>query len=247
MTGVSTRLAQLEPAVDRMPVRAVLAASGGLDSTVLACWLHARGVELLMLSADYGQRHDTELRCAAATAARLDARHHVVDLKSVGSLLSGSALTDPRVGVPDGHYTDESMRATVVPNRNAILLDLAVGGAIAAGADSVAFAAHAGDRAVYPDCRPEFVDAYAAMVAVANDGFLPAGFTVLAPFIAWSKAQIVALGAALSVPFGQTWSCYRGGQRHCGTCGTCVERREAFTLAGVVDPTEYELLTGEVG
>src|SRR5262249_3497654 len=238
---------RVAPAVGRMPRRAVVAVSGGLDSTVLAYWFHARGVELVLVSVDYGQRHDAELRFAAATATRLGAGHHVLDLRAVGAVLTGSALTHRGVEVPDGHYTDESMRATVVPNRNAILLDCTVGVAITIGADAVAVAAHAGDHAVYPDCRPAFVDAYAVMVAVANEGFLPDGFAVLAPFVHLSKAQIVALGAELAVPFAQTWSCYRGGERHCGSCGTCVERREAFGLAGVVDPTEYAGATREVG
>ena len=119
------------------------------------------------------------------------------------------------------------------------LLDLGVALAITAGAQAVAYGAHAGDHFIYPDCRPGFVTAYQQMALAANDGFLPAGFTVAAPFITMTKAGIAALAARLSVPIGQTWSCYRGGQLHCGTCGTCTERREALALAGVPDPTEY--------
>ena len=117
--------------------------------------------------------------------------------------------------------------------------DLGVALAITAGAQAVAYGAHAGDHFIYPDCRPGFVTAYQQMALAANDGFLPAGFTVAAPFITMTKAGIAALAARLSVPIGQTWSCYRGGQLHCGTCGTCTERREALALAGVPDPTEY--------
>jgi 7-cyano-7-deazaguanine synthase len=131
------------------------------------------------------------------------------------------------------------MRATVVANRNAIFVDVAVGVAVAEGADAVAIGVHAGDHAIYPDCRPAFVDAAERLARVANEGFAADGFRVLAPFVEWSKADIVRRGAELGVPFADTWSCYRGRDVHCGTCGTCVERREAFALAGVPDPTRY--------
>jgi 7-cyano-7-deazaguanine synthase len=218
---------------------AVAIISGGMDSTVLAYLLRHHGVALTLLSFDYGQRHRTELDFARRTATRLGVEHHVVDLTGILPLLAGSALTDTAVAVPDGHYTDASMRATVVPNRNAIMLDIAVARAISVGADAVAFGAHAGDHPIYPDCRPAFLDAYECMTLVANDGFAAPGFRVLAPFMVLSKADIATLGAQLGVPFVDTWSCYKGGPVHCGTCGTCVERREAFTLAGVPDPTPY--------
>jgi 7-cyano-7-deazaguanine synthase len=221
------------------PRRAVVIASGGLDSTTVAYELHAHGAQLLLVSFDYGQRHRRELDCAARIAGLLGAPHHLVDLTSIGALLSGSALTDPHVPVPDGHYTDASMRATVVPNRNALMLDVAVGVAIARGYDAVAFGAHTGDHTIYPDCRPAFLDAFARCARIANEGLLADGFTVLAPFLAATKAEIVERGAQLQVPFAETWSCYKGGTAHCGTCGTCVERREAFELAGVTDPTVY--------
>jgi 7-cyano-7-deazaguanine synthase len=128
------------------------------------------------------------------------------------------------------------MRVTVVPNRNMILLAVAIGHAIASGADAVAYGAHAGDHAVYPDCRPAFAEAMAEAAGLCH---YDPGVTLLRPFIDRTKADIVRLGAALGVPFALTWSCYEGGVRHCGRCGTCVERREAFTLAGVPDPTEY--------
>jgi 7-cyano-7-deazaguanine synthase len=221
------------------PPTAVLVVSGGLDSTALAYHLQAEGVRLVLLSFDYGQRHRRELDFAAALATRLGTQHHLVDLRSVGTLLCGSALTDMTVAVPDGHYTDESMSITVVPNRNAVMLNVAVAVAVAQHADAVAFGAHAGDHAVYPDCRPEFVNLVEACARVGNEGFLPEGFRVLGPFLTWSKAQIVRRGAELGVPFTETWSCYKGGVHHCGKCGTCTERKEAFALAGVVDPTAY--------
>jgi 7-cyano-7-deazaguanine synthase len=221
-------------------VNTVAVVSGGLDSAVLAHHLVAEGRTLRLLSFDYGQRHAVELDAARKLAASLGARHDVVDLRPVGALLTGSALTDAAVEVPDGHYTDDSMRATVVANRNAIFVQVAVGVAVAEGADAVAIGVHAGDHPVYPDCRPAFVEAATALARVANEGFVDEGFAVLAPFLHRTKADIVRRGAELGVPFADTWSCYRGGDRHCGTCGTCVERREAFALAGVPDPTSYE-------
>lgn len=218
---------------------AVVIISGGLDSTVLAYWLASHGTRLALLSIDYGQRHRIELEYARATAVQLGMSHQVADLSGLAALLGGSALTDSAVEVPDGHYTDASMRATVVPNRNAIMLDVAVAAAISCGADAVAYGAHAGDHAIYPDCRPEFFEGYRALAASANEGFLPAGFEVIAPFLGLSKADIVSLGAEIGVPFAATWSCYRGLNLHCGMCGTCVERREAFTVADVDDPTVY--------
>jgi 7-cyano-7-deazaguanine synthase len=136
------------------------------------------------------------------------------------------------------------MRATVVPNRNAIMLDVAVARAVATGADAVAFGAHAGDHPIYPDCRKVFLTAYEHAARVANEGFIGSGFRVLAPFIGLAKSDIAALGAQLGVPFTDTWSCYKGGSTHCGTCGTCVERREAFEVARVADPTVYDAGAG---
>lgn len=213
--------------------------SGGLDSVTLAYALTQDGADLVALSFDYGQRHAKEIDFAARCADRLGADHHVVDLRSVGTLLTGSALTDRSVDVPEGHYTDVSMAATVVPNRNAIMLSVAVGVAVARGADAVATAVHAGDHAVYPDCRPAFIDAAEREAQIANEGFIKDSFRFLAPYVDVTKGEIVRRGAALDVPFAQTWSCYLGGARHCGRCGTCVERREAFEVAGVADPTEY--------
>jgi len=217
----------------------VAVVSGGLDSVTLAHVLAAEGRRLHLVSVDYGQRHRRELDFAVRCAERLAATHDVIDLRSVGRLLSGSALTDAGVEVPDGHYEEASMAATVVPNRNAILLAVAYGVAVARGIATVAIAVHAGDHAIYPDCRPQFLEAFDAMERVATEGYAPPGLNLLAPFAGLRKQDIVARGAHLGVPFAQTWSCYRGGEFHCGNCGTCTERIEAFALAGVPDPTEY--------
>jgi 7-cyano-7-deazaguanine synthase len=217
----------------------VTTVSGGLDSVTLAHVLADEGHDLLCVSFDYGQRHAKEVAYAKRCADRLGAEHHVVDLRSVGALLSGSALTDPDVEVPEGHYADASMAVTVVPNRNAIMLSVAVGVAVARSAAAVATAVHAGDHPIYPDCRPAFIEAVEREARIGNEGFAVDGFRVLAPFVAVGKDEIVRRGAAVGVPFAETWSCYVGGDLHCGRCGTCVERREAFELAGVPDPTEY--------
>ena len=220
--------------------RAVAVVSGGLDSTTMAYSLRAQGYSLVAISFDYGQRHRKELSFAEQMAADLGAPWTLIDLEAAGvtRFLTGSALTDESVTVPDGHYADESMKITVVPNRNAIMLSIACALAVTRDAGAVAFGAHTGDHFIYPDCRPEFVRAYQSMVNLAVEGL--ASIEILTPFLSMTKADIVTLGAELHVPFERTWSCYKGGALHCGTCGTCHERREAFALAHVTDPTVYE-------
>lgn len=213
--------------------------SGGMDSTVLTFWLRARGEGLGLVTFDYGQRHGSkEIACAKGIAELVGQEHRIVDLTAITGLLAGSALTDD-VEVPDGHYAEDTMRATVVPNRNAIMLNIAAGWAVAAGAGKVATAVHAGDHFIYPDCRPEFIEAVSVALRLGNEGFAVEGFRVVAPFGEMTKAEIVTAGHDLGVPFERTWSCYKGGEIHCGRCGTCVERIEAFALAKVPDPTEY--------
>lgn len=219
---------------------AIVVASGGMDSTVLAYDLKAQGHDLRLLSVDYGQRHGKELAYAHATAITLGVPWSLADLTGITSLLAGSSLTSDDVPVPSGHYAAESMKATVVPNRNAILLNVAAGYAVSCGADFVATGVHAGDHFIYPDCRPAFIDSLNVMLGHATDGFAVDGFHVAAPYVNISKTEIAARGAALGVPFAETWSCYRGGELHCGTCGTCVERIEAIRDAGIPDPTVYE-------
>jgi 7-cyano-7-deazaguanine synthase len=215
-------------------MRTVLIYSGGLDSTVLLYELRGGGHELRCLGIDYGQRHRRELESAAAICRDLGLEYRIADLRAIRPLLGGSALTDD-VPVPDGHYTDETMKATVVPNRNMIMLSVAVGWAVSLKFDAVAYAAHAGDHAIYPDCRPVFAEAIRRAAALCD--WRP--IELVTPFIGKTKADIVRVGAGLGVPFARTWSCYRGGEVHCGTCGTCVERREAFERAGMKDPTVY--------
>jgi 7-cyano-7-deazaguanine synthase len=213
----------------------VLVYSGGLDSTTLLYDLRAQGHTLHALGVDYGQRHARELAAAARLAAAAGVPYRTVDLRALTPLLGGSSQTDPAVAVPLGHYADPTMRATVVPNRNLLLLSVAAAWAISQGAGAVAYAAHRGDHPVYPDCRPAFVDAARAVLALVH--YTPVA--LLAPYLALTKADLVRRGTALGVPYGETWSCYVGGAVHCGACGTCVERRLAFIEAGTTDPTRY--------
>jgi 7-cyano-7-deazaguanine synthase len=214
--------------------------SGGLDSTVLVYHLMEHYKEVELLTFDYGQRHRREIDAAMSFGNNLYLRHDLISLQPVGALLSGSSLTDLSVPVPDGHYADETMRITVVPNRNMIMLSIAAGIAISRDAPWIATAVHSGDHAIYPDCRVEFIQQLGQAIWIGNDGFFKSGFGIEIPFIGMTKAEIVARGTELGVPFALTYSCYKGGEKHCGTCGTCVERREAFELAGVPDPTVYE-------
>ncbi len=211
--------------------------SGGLDSVSLAYKMaHEQDLNGL-ISFDYNQRHVKELIYAKKCANDLGVQHYLVDLKNYGSLLNGSALTD-NIIIPDGHYTEENMRITIVPNRNAIMLTLAFGIASANKGNAVALAIHGGDHFIYPDCRPEFIKAFSHMQSLALDGY--ANIKLLAPYLHFSKAEIIADGAQYNTPFQDTWSCYKGKDLHCGRCGTCVERQEAFYITQIEDPTHYE-------
>lgn len=216
--------------------KTVAIVSGGMDSVTLAHHLAAMGHDLRLLSVDYGQRHKKELAFAAECADRLDVRHDIIDVSSITRLIATSSLTGD-TPVPEGHYAEDTMRATVVPNRNMMMLSIATAVAVADEAQFVATGVHGGDHFIYADCRPEFIAATNAATIVGNVG---TGFRgVLAPFVHHDKAWIASEGDRLGVPWDRTWSCYNGGDVHCGRCGTCVERLEAFHLAGVNDPTVY--------
>ena len=221
-----------------MPL-AIAIVSGGLDSVTLAYLLASQNYDLHLLSFDYGQKHRKELDFARECAHNLNAAFDIVDLSDFSRLIGGSALTDETIAVPHGHYAAPNMAVTVVPNRNAILLSLAYGVAVAHNARRVAIGVHGGDHFVYPDCRPDFIQAFEKMETLANAGFADPNLELYAPFLATDKTGIVRQGARLGVPFEKTWSCYEGGALHCGKCGTCVERIEAFRDAKVSDPTIY--------
>ncbi len=218
-------------------MKTIVVCSGGLDSVTLAHKVAAENQLLGLVSFLYGQRHKKEIDFAELSADRLGVPFLPIDISPLGALLGGSALTD-EIAVPDGHYAEESMKLTIVPNRNAIMLAIAYGIAAARGAEAVATAVHGGDHFIYPDCRPGFIQAFQTMQDLALEGL--AQIKLYTPFITATKADIVTTGARLAVPFDKTWSCYKGGETHCGRCGTCVERIEAFALAGVADPTKYQ-------
>jgi 7-cyano-7-deazaguanine synthase len=211
--------------------------SGGLDSTVLTAKLLAEGRPVDAVSIHYGQRHARELDAARAVAEHHGIRHDVVDLAVLRDHLAGSALTTGK-DVPEGHYSAPSMAATVVPNRNMIMLAVAVGIAVSRGYSQVATAVHAGDHPIYPDCRPEFITAASLVSQLGTAGY--GDVEIIAPFVHMSKADIARLGHQLDAPVSLSWSCYQGGDQHCGRCGTCVERAEAHHLAGIFDPTSYD-------
>lgn len=260
--------------------------SGGLDSTTLVYYMLSEGMRPYLLSFNYGQRHKKELVYAIATAKQLGLPHDIVDLSGMTHLISNSALTskpnlrnlenETFISVPEGHYAEESMKATVVPNRNMIMLSIAAGVAVNAKAKCIGIGVHAGDHFVYPDCRPEFIFATGRAIKKGNEGFhnfyvdtdlrhhleeaKGASFQgdegiqpIFAPFLDETKADIAYLAMELEVPLHMTWSCYKGGYKHCGRCGTCVERLEAIDTAtltymsvntegfqAVQDMTEYE-------
>ena len=218
------------------PKRLIVLLSGGLDSAVLASLLMAEGHEIEAISFDYGQRHRREIESARAIAVRLGIMHLIVDIRSFAMVADRSSLTGS-APVPHGHYAEESMKSTVVPNRNTIFVAYAAARAISAGMDGVAIAAHAGDHTIYPDCRAEWVSAVQNVIRAGN--WDADRFEIHAPFLSLSKADIVGLGAMHDAPMRLTWSCYEGGLIHCGRCGTCIERKEAFSLIGLEDPTEY--------
>jgi 7-cyano-7-deazaguanine synthase len=239
--------------------KVVAVLSGGLDSTTMVYDYVQSGYDVDCISFNYNQRHKKELEYAARTAKKLQLRHDVVDISAITGFLqgSGSSLITPGRVVPEGHYAEDNMRSTVVPNRNMIMLAIAGGIAVARDAEFLATAVHAGDHAIYPDCRPKFFEPFNWAMYRANEGFghfdVPnpddASGPVQTPYIDMSKADIAATAIALGVPLEDTWSCYKGGDIHCGKCGTCVERLEAINEALLVyndsnfpeyaDNTEY--------
>ena len=215
--------------------KAVIILSGGLDSTTLLYDLYAQGKDVHAISFDYGQRHTKEIEMAKKTCEKLGVEHTVVDLSELGGILANNALTG-EIEMPEGHYADESMKLTVVPNRNMIMLSVAIGYAINIGSNHVYYGAHAGDHAIYPDCRPVFVQAIQTVAEVCH--YDPVH--VHAPYLYMGKDEIVARGLSLGLDYSTTWTCYKGMDKACGKCGSCVERLEAFALNGVKDPIEYE-------
>lgn len=215
--------------------KAVVIYSGGMDSFTVLHRALADGFEVYPLSFHYGQRHSKELDCAAAVCEQLGLAHKLVDIRSINTLLAGSALTD-NIEVPAADYAEGNMKATVVPNRNMILLSLAIGYAVSIDADEVYYGAHSGDHDIYPDCRPEFVEAMNQVSQLANYKAIP----VRSPYLYNSKAEILADGLSMGLDYSQTWTCYNGREFACGNCSACRERLGAFAAHQLTDPLRYE-------
>ncbi len=216
-------------------MKVVVLCSGGMDSVTALYWARQEHDVAASMSFDYGSKHNPrELPFAAEHAASFGLRHEVVPLRFMDRLFASDLLASGG-DIPDGHYEAENMQQTVVPFRNAIMLSIAAGFAESIGAQGLVIAAHGGDHAIYPDCREDFMRAMGDAMRLGTY----ANVQLLRPFIAMDKGEIAALGGKLGVDFARTWSCYKGGAIHCGKCGTCVERREAFAEAGLPDPTEY--------
>jgi len=208
----------------------IVVLSGGVDSTTLLYKLIKEGNQVKAISFDYGQKHKKELEYAKKTCDLLGVEHKIIDLSSLKDILKSSLTSDKEI--PEGDYGNENMQQTVVPNRNMIMLSVAMGYAISEEYEAVSYAAHAGDHEIYPDCRPIFVEKISDLARVVD--YEP--IKIMTPFIFISKAEIVKQGIELNVPYENTWSCYKGEEEPCGKCGTCVERAEAFALNNIKDP-----------
>ena len=212
----------------------IIILSGGLDSTTML-YDYADNIALA-LSFDYGSNHNKkELAFAAYHCNQLGIEHIIIPLEFIHQYFHSSLLSGAEA-IPEGQYDEESMRSTVVPFRNGIMLAIAAGMAEDRRLARILMANHSGDHAIYPDCRPEFVQALAAAVQAGTYN----GVELFTPYTHWTKTDIARRGKELGIDYSKTWSCYKGGEKHCGKCGTCTERRQALQEAGIIDTTEYD-------
>lgn len=219
------------------PIKTIVVLSGGMDSTTLLYRMLNEGNEVKAISFNYGQRHSRELEQASRTCKKLGVEHKIVDISFIKEIVSNSALTGD-IPVPEGHYEAESMKLTVVPNRNMIMASIAIGWAVNLDYDEIALGVHAGDHTIYPDCRPEFIDALSEIAAVAN--FKSIG--IVAPYLYSDKGDIAIEGKRLGVDYSSTQTCYVGTAIPCGRCGACQERAEAFRKAEELDPLTVPII-----
>lgn len=216
-------------------MRLISLLSGGLDSVTAFYHAHQKHELQMAVSFDYGAKHNAkEIPCARFHASKLQIPHEVITLNFMLKHFK-SDLLQTGGSIPQGNYSDENMKSTVVPFRNGIMLSIVAGIAESLGADGIVIASHAGDHAIYPDCRPDFTQAMSKAITLGTYN----GVQVIAPFIHKTKAEIVKLGLSLGIDYAHTWSCYCGGDLHCGKCGTCTERIEAFAEAHCPDPVAY--------
>lgn len=212
----------------------IIILSGGMDSVTMLYEYKERIA--MAVTFNYGSKHnEKEIAFARKHCERLGIKHIIIPLGFMQQYFKSSLLIGGEE-IPEGHYQDDNMKSTVVPFRNGIMLSIAAGLAESNGLKHVMLANHSGDHAIYPDCRPEFVTAMSA--AISNGTY--DGVTVFAPYTGITKTEIARRGAAIGIDYSETWSCYKGGEKHCGKCGTCTERKEALRDAGITDTTEYE-------
>ena len=222
-------------------MKTVVLLSGGMDSVTAFYEVRLQHEIVAALSFDYGSKHNArEIPFAKLHAERAGVPHRSIDLGFMNDCFASDLLKSGG-DIPDGHYAEENMKRTVVPFRNGIMLSVACGFSESIEAEALAISSHSGDKAIYPACREPFMQ---GMAAAMQEGTY-ARIQLMRPFIAMDKTAIARRGVELGIDFSETWSCYKGGEIHCGTCGTCVERREAFILAGLPDPTVY-LATPEI-
>jgi len=219
-----------------MSKKVVVIYSGGMDSFTVLHKAIEQGLTPYALTFDYGQRHIKEIEVAKDVCKELGVNHKIIDISAINQLIGGSSLTDSSIEVALGHYEEENMKSTVVPNRNMILLSLAIGYAVSIGAEQVYYGAHSGDHAIYPDCRPEFVEKMNDVAAIANYEKTE----IFSPYLNSNKIGILKDGLAMGLDYSKTWTCYNGREKACGQCGSCVERLEAFAENGITDPIPYE-------
>jgi 7-cyano-7-deazaguanine synthase len=213
----------------------VIVLSGGMDSVTLATYMAKERKRIYAITFDYGSKHaGREIEMAMRTVQKLGINHKIVELPFINQLFRSNLLKSGPP-VPDGRYDDDVMSKTVVPFRNAILMSIAVGYAQSIGASSVLLGSHSGDHHIYPDCRPEFNEAFRRTVALGTENKVQ----VHMPFNHMDKRDIGDLGRAIGVNFKDTWTCYKGGAYHCGTCGSCDERKYALRHEEGKDPTIY--------
>lgn len=221
----------------KMKKKVVVIYSGGMDSYTVLHKAIEEGLIPFALTFNYGQRHIKEIDVARDVCLHLNINHKIIDISSINELIGGSSLTDTEIEVSTGEYENDNMINTIVPNRNMILLSMAIGYAVSIGAEKVYYGAHSGDHEIYPDCRPIFVEKMNAVAAVANYEEV----SIYSPYLNSDKIGILKDGLRMGLDYSKTWTCYNGREKSCGICASCIERLDAFAKNALSDPLAYEI------